>query len=64
MFDGPGQLAVRAVDALYVISEILAVVPYEAKQRRGTVCIKHDTYNQVDDLVMSVIGVVLTPARL
>jgi acyl dehydratase len=54
---------VRPGDSLYVTSEILSISPSEGNPARGIVRLKHTTYNQADELVMSMIGNVLTSTK-
>jgi len=51
---------VRPGDSLYVTSEILSISPSSRNPARGIVRMKNTTYNQADELVMSMIGNVLT----
>lgn len=53
---------VRPGDSLYVCSEILSVNPSESNPTRGIVRLQHTTYNQANEMVMSMIGNVLTSA--
>jgi acyl dehydratase len=54
---------VRPDDSLYVVSEILSIIPSESNPKRGTLRMQNSTFNQNDELVMSMIGNVLISAR-